>query len=86
VVVGLRQVHFLARYWSEVRGETWQTDKVAEELFPFISSPRFTLREFARTPSMWFWFTKEMEDFDWPILADPTMPAARADLGGKTRD
>jgi hypothetical protein len=86
VVVGLRQVHFLARYWSEVRGETWQTDKVAEELFPFISSPRFTLREFARTPSMWFWFTKEMEDLDWPILADPTMPAARADRGGKTRD
>ncbi len=50
VVVGLRQVHFLARHWAAVRGEEWQGDPVAERYFPFISAPRFTLREFARTP------------------------------------
>ena len=70
VVVGLRQVHFLAKYWCEVRGDEWQGDQVAEEYFPFISAPRFTLKEFARTPSMWFWFTKDAADFDFPFLAE----------------
>ena len=32
--------------------------------------PRFTLKEFARTPSMWFWFTKDWDDFDVPLLKD----------------
>ena len=60
MVVGLRQVHFLARFWAARRGEAWERDVVAEELFPFISrEPRFTLAEFATTPSMWFWFTKD---------------------------
>ena len=77
VVVGLRQVHFLARDWSDVRGDEWERDEVAEKFFPFISAPRFTLREFARTPSMWFWFTSEWDDFDWPLLAD--RPPALAD-------
>ena len=70
VVVGLRQVHFLAKYWCEVRGDEWQGDQVAEEYFHFISAPRFTLKEFARTPSMWFWFTKDAPDFDFAFLAD----------------
>lgn len=68
LIVGLRQVHFLARHYSEVRGEEWESDKVAEELFPFISSSRFTLKEFVLTPSNWFWFTKDMKDFDLPNL------------------
>ena len=63
VVVGLRQVHFLAKYWADVRGESLEKDVVAEELFPFISSERFTLREFVSKPSLWFWFTKDMQDF-----------------------
>jgi hypothetical protein len=70
LIVGLRQVHFLARYWQERRGETWEKDKVAEELFPFISSPRFTLKEFVRTPSNWFWFSKGAKDLDIPLLKD----------------
>jgi len=70
LIVGLRQVHFLARYWATRRGEEWETDKVAEELFPFISSRRFTLKEFVRSPSNWFWFTKDVADFDIPILRD----------------
>jgi len=64
VVVGLRQVHFLSEYWRVVRGDPYDKDIIAEELFPFISSKRFTLKQFARKPSNWFWFTKKMEDFD----------------------
>lgn len=67
LVVGLRQVHFLARHYAELRGEAWETDKVAEELFPFISSPRFTLKEFALSPSRWFWFTKDWKDIELPF-------------------
>lgn len=70
VVVGLRQVHFLAKYWAEVRGDEWQRDAVAEEYFPFISAPRFSLRTFARTPSLWFWFTKDWQDFDIDFLKE----------------
>ena len=64
VVVGLRQVHFLSEYWRIVRGDPYDKDIIAEELFPFISSKRFTLKEFARKPSNWFWFTKNTKDFD----------------------
>ena len=70
VVVGLRQVHFLSEFWKEKRGLTPGGDAVAEKYFPFISAPRFTLKEFARTPSMWFWFTKDWDDFDVPLLKD----------------
>ena len=64
VVVGLRQVHFLARFAAAESGETWQKDPVAEELFPFISSERFTLREFALQPKRWFAITKDAKDID----------------------
>ena len=71
VVVGLRQVHFLSEYWRIKRDEPYQKDVIAEELFPFISSQRFTLKEFFRTPSNWFWFTKDMKDFDFEFLQEP---------------
>jgi len=70
VVVGLRQVHFLSEYWRITRGEEYEKDTVAEELFPFISAKRFTLKEFFRTPSMWFWFTKEWKDFEYEFLKE----------------
>ena len=70
VVVGLRQVHYLSEYWKKERGMAPGGDAVAEKYFPFISAPRFTLKEFARTPSMWFWFTKDWDDFDVPLLKD----------------
>jgi hypothetical protein len=93
VVVGLRQVHFLAEYWKEQRRQSGGVgnlfgafsgagmkganaddegngDVVALDLFPFISAPRFTLREFFRTPSLWFWFTKDWKDLDFEILRD----------------
>eukprot|EP00568_Trieres_chinensis_P011478 CAMPEP_0183312218 /NCGR_PEP_ID=MMETSP0160_2-20130417/40732_1 /TAXON_ID=2839 ORGANISM="Odontella Sinensis, Strain Grunow 1884" /NCGR_SAMPLE_ID=MMETSP0160_2 /ASSEMBLY_ACC=CAM_ASM_000250 /LENGTH=332 /DNA_ID=CAMNT_0025477023 /DNA_START=25 /DNA_END=1023 /DNA_ORIENTATION=+ len=70
VVVGLRQVHFLSEYWRVKRDDPYDKDVVAEELFPFISSPRFTLKQFFRTPSNWFWFTKDWKDFDFEFLKD----------------
>ncbi|KAJ1449157.1 hypothetical protein M885DRAFT_590572 [Pelagophyceae sp. CCMP2097] len=71
VVVGLRQVHFLSEFWREQRGDRSESDDVfAKTLFPFISSPRFTLKEFARSPKLWFWFTKDTEDFKLDILKD----------------
>ena len=70
VVVGLRQVHFLSEYWRLQRNEPYDKDIIAEDLFPFISAPRFTLKEFFRTPSMWFWFTKDLKDFDFKFLKD----------------
>lgn len=70
VVVGLRQLHFLAQYWTAVRGDEWAGDPVAEEYFPFISAERFTLKKFFRTPSMWFWFTKDVKDFELDFLKE----------------
>ena len=70
VIVGLRQVHFLARHWATVRGETWETDAVAEKYFPFIAEQRFTLRGLLRRPSMWFWFTKDAADIELPSGPD----------------
>jgi hypothetical protein len=76
VVVGLRQVHFLSEYWRIQRGEPYDKDYIAEELFPFISvKQRFTLKEFFRTPSMWFWFSKEWKDFDFEFLQEIPPPA-----------
>lgn len=70
VIVGLRQLHFLAKRNAAERGEAWEGDAVAERLFPFISSPRFTLKELARSPRRWFWFTADAPDFEWEWLQE----------------
>mmetsp|Transcript_16435 Transcript_16435/g.20796 ORF Transcript_16435/g.20796 Transcript_16435/m.20796 type:complete len:390 (+) Transcript_16435:50-1219(+) len=71
VVVGLRQIHFLSEYWRIKRGEEYSKDIVAEDLFPFIAwNEKITLKQFFRTPSKWFWFTKDMKDFEYEFLKD----------------
>jgi hypothetical protein len=71
VVVGLRQIHFLSEYWRVTRGEEYDKDLVAETLFPFIAwKERITLKQFFRTPSKWFWFTKDVKDFDYHFLKE----------------
>jgi len=70
VIVGVRQVHFLARAAAAERGEAWEGDAVAEEYFPFISAPRFSLKEFARSPRLWFSFTRDWKEIDLPFLRD----------------
>ncbi|GFH60591.1 hypothetical protein CTEN210_17067 [Chaetoceros tenuissimus] len=64
VVVGLRQVHYLSEYWRVVRGDPYEKDVIAEDLFPFISSERFTLKEFVLQPKRWFWFTTNAKDIE----------------------
>ena len=64
----------MAKYWTQVRGEAWRPDVVAEEWFPFIASERFTLREFATQPSRWFAFTKDWDDF--PGAPPPPPPSS----------
>jgi len=70
VVVGLRQVHFLSEYWRVKRGYPSEKDVIAEDLFPFISMRRFTLKQFFRRPKYWFWFTEKWDDLDIPFLKD----------------
>jgi hypothetical protein len=70
VVVGLRQVHFLSQYWRITRDERYEKDVIAEELFPFICSQRFALKQFVRTPSNGFWFTKDWKDLEFDFLKD----------------
>lgn len=79
------QVHFLARYWSAVRGETWEGDAVADKYFPFIASPRFTLREFFTQPSRWFWFTGEWADFQATELGGVQKPGAVEEEAERTK-
>ena len=65
VVVGLRQVHFLAKYWAKIREEDFDKDIFADNLFPFISSPRFSLQQFILEPKRWFWFTKDAKNIEF---------------------
>lgn len=83
VVVGLRQVHFLSEYWRIRRGEPYDKDVIAEELFPFISSERFTLKKFFRTPSSWFWFTTDWPDFKFELLQETETKAQQNRAEGK---
>ena len=62
---------WLSRRYRAFTGDEWDGDAVAEKYFPFISAERFTLRKFFRTPSMWFWFTKDQPDFEFEFLKDP---------------
>lgn len=57
----------------------WRPDVVAEECFPFISSERFTLREFATQPRRWFAFTQGWCDFPGAPTLTTTTAAAEAD-------
>mmetsp|Transcript_12389 Transcript_12389/g.38265 ORF Transcript_12389/g.38265 Transcript_12389/m.38265 type:complete len:378 (+) Transcript_12389:31-1164(+) len=51
-VTGIRQIHFLAEYWSRQRGEEPTRDAFAE-LFPFVKKPTLTLWELVSTPALW---------------------------------
>jgi len=51
-VTGIRQIHFLAKYWARQQGKALPRDAFAE-LFPFAKKPTLTLVELATTPSLW---------------------------------
>lgn len=62
-------MHFLARYWQLERGEEPAEDPLAA-FFPFVGAPRFTAKEFLRSPRLWLAPLKDVEDFDVALLRD----------------
>ncbi|KAK3269622.1 hypothetical protein CYMTET_21946 [Cymbomonas tetramitiformis] len=68
LLIGLRQLHFLAKFWAEERGEELQ-DPVAD-FFPFISCPDFGWKEFLRTPSLWLAPLKDVAPLEIDFLKD----------------
>lgn len=68
LIIGLRQLHFLAKFWAEERGEDLQ-DPVAD-FFPFISSPDFGWKEFLRSPSLWLAPLKDVSPLEVDFLKD----------------
>jgi len=69
LVVGLRQLHFLAEFWACQRGQTLQDPLV--DFFPFIGAPRYTWRKFLRSPSLWMSPLQDVKDFEYEILQEP---------------
>mmetsp|Transcript_32116 Transcript_32116/g.92176 ORF Transcript_32116/g.92176 Transcript_32116/m.92176 type:complete len:375 (+) Transcript_32116:56-1180(+) len=51
-VTGIRQIHFLAEYWAQQRGEELPRDAFAE-LFPFARKPTLSLGELITSPQLW---------------------------------
>jgi len=71
VLVALRSIYFLSEYWRVVRGELPATDYIAEDIFPSVGEKRrFTVKEFLREPSRWYWFTKNLQFPIPPYLQD----------------
>eukprot|EP00242_Pyramimonas_sp_CCMP2087_P016359 CAMPEP_0198198040 /NCGR_PEP_ID=MMETSP1445-20131203/1559_1 /TAXON_ID=36898 /ORGANISM="Pyramimonas sp., Strain CCMP2087" /LENGTH=235 /DNA_ID=CAMNT_0043867481 /DNA_START=362 /DNA_END=1069 /DNA_ORIENTATION=+ len=72
LIIGVRQVHFLAKYWAEARADLGEPplDDPLVNLFPFIGAPDFTWKTFLRTPSLWFSPLRDMKDFDVEFLKE----------------
>lgn len=72
LIVGLRQVHFLAQYLYRKRGlDTQSRPDAVAEFFPFIQAPNFTWQEFLITPSLWCSLLSKVEKFDVQTLPEP---------------
>jgi hypothetical protein len=71
LIVGLRQVHFLAQYLYRQRGVTTPPADLVTEFFPFIQAPAFTWQEFFLTPSLWCSLLSDMEKIDAKTLPKP---------------
>lgn len=69
LIVGLRQVHFLAQYNYRQGGESSVVDPVVE-FFPFIGAKRFTWQEFLATPSLWCSLLANVDPIDTSKLPD----------------
>jgi len=69
LIIGLRQLHFLAAFWALERGDAPPADPVAE-FFPFISAPRYTWREFLRSPRLWVAPLNRVRDLDIAVLKE----------------
>ena len=57
-------VRLLTHNTEDERDLVWEKDPISEWMFPFISSPRFTLKEFITQPKRWFFFTSKIKDIE----------------------
>ncbi|CAK0864529.1 unnamed protein product, partial [Prorocentrum cordatum] len=69
LIIGLRQVHFLSKFWATQRGEAPMADAVVD-FFPFIGSERYTWREFLRRPSLWCSPLRDVPDLELEFLKE----------------
>jgi hypothetical protein len=70
IIVGLRQVHFLAEYFYRKRGINPPSDPVAV-FFPFIHMSSFSWQDFIVTPRMWCKLFDKVDDIDRKTLPKP---------------
>ena len=68
VVVGLRRALPQRILEEGARAPSWRRS-CGGGVFPLHQRATLHFEEFARTPSMWFWFTKDWDDFDVPLPA-----------------
>lgn len=71
LIVGLRQVHFLAQYLYRQRGINPPPNDIVADFFPFIKEPSFTWQQFLLTPSLWCSLLSDVETIDAKSLPEP---------------
>jgi hypothetical protein len=71
LIVGLRQVHFLADYNYRQRGIAVPPKDPVVDFFPFIGADRFTWQEFVSTPSLWCSLLSNVDPIDIAQLPEP---------------
>jgi hypothetical protein len=71
LIVGLRQVHFLAQYLYRRRGITSPPSDLVVDFFPFIQASSLTWQEFILTPSLWCSLLSDVEKIDVKTLPEP---------------
>lgn len=72
LIVGMRQVHFLANYLYRKRGvlSSIPPDPVAD-FFPFIKIKSLTWQDLVLTPSLWCSILSDVENIDTKLLPEP---------------
>ena len=71
LIVGLRQIHFLAQYFYIKRDITNPPKDPIADFFPFVASERFTWQDFLLSPKLWCSRFSDVEDFDLKQLPKP---------------
>ena len=67
-VTGIRQIHFLSKFWAMERGEPMQPDAFCE-MFPFSTKEQLGVVEFFSQPELWLrWDRLGLETPTWTDL------------------
>jgi len=71
LIVGLRQVHFLSQYFYRQSSVNPPPRDPVANFFPFISSPKFTWKEFFKNPSLWCSLLNDIDEIPSYKLPKP---------------